>query len=189
MWKFIKSGSSIESFLEHNENEICFWGRSNVGKSTLINALTNQKISRVSKTPGRTRLINYFADNNQKVIVDLPGYGYAEMSKSEQQKMLDTTISYLSVSKNLKQIFLLIDSRIGITKIDLEMINLLRQMNKTIALVYTKIDKLNQSERQKIKKDYEKHDLKNVSELFYISSNTGVGVDNLVQYIIKLLYN
>ncbi|MGP1451703.1 MAG: ribosome biogenesis GTP-binding protein YihA/YsxC [Metamycoplasmataceae bacterium] len=189
MWKFVKSGNDYDSFLKHNENEICFWGRSNVGKSTLINSLTDQKISRVSKTPGRTRLINYFEDNNHKIMVDLPGYGYANMSKDAKEKMFQTTIKYINQAEKLQDIFILIDSRIGITKIDLEIIDLLIQMNKTFSLIYTKIDKLNQSEKSKIAKDIQKYQFKNLNNLFYISSLTHFGFDKLILYITKLLYN
>lgn len=86
MWKFIKSSTSQENWLDVSNHEIVFWGRSNVGKSSLINALAKTKLAKTSSTPGRTRLINYFETTNHQIVVDLPGYGYASMSKKINKK-------------------------------------------------------------------------------------------------------
>ena len=105
MWKFIKSSSDKSNWLIHDNKEICFIGRSNVGKSSLINALArNSKLAKVSKMPGRTQLINYFQNENDLIIVDLPGYGYANISYSIQEKMFNMIDEYLFV-KNLSSIF------------------------------------------------------------------------------------
>lgn len=150
MWNFIKSASGLSSWLEHESEEIAFFGRSNVGKSSLINAITKTKICKTSKTPGRTQLINFFGTKNGKIIVDLPGYGYAKISHEKKQKMLLMVQEYLEKRTNLKFIFLLIDSKIGPTKQDLEIINYLEKIAKKFYIVFTKIDKLNQSEKIKI---------------------------------------
>lgn len=190
MWKFLKSSSDKSNFYIHRESEICFWGRSNVGKSTLINTLTNQALAKVSKTPGRTQLINYFIDNNNKIIVDLPGYGFAKMSKEAQTKMFNNTISYINNSKSLLMLFLLIDSRTGITKIDNEMIQILEKMQINISLVFTKIDKLNQSEKSKLVKEINNNlKTKMFNNVFVLSSAKKQGIDELVSYINELLYN
>lgn len=150
MFKFIKSSSNKLNWLVHSGVEICFWGRSNVGKSSLINSITNiSNLARVSKTPGRTQLLNYFADEN-KVIVDLPGYGYAKMSTRENDKMNLMIQEYLENSTNLRHIFLLLDSRRGITEIDSQVISYIKALQKPITFVFTKLDKLNQSEKSKL---------------------------------------
>lgn len=150
MFKFIKSSSNESNWLVHSGVEICFWGRSNVGKSSLINSITNiSNLARVSKTPGRTQLLNYFADEN-KVIVDLPGYGYAKMSTRENDKMNLMIQEYLENSTNLRHIFLLLDSRRGITEIDSQVISYIKALQKPITFVFTKLDKLNQSEKSKL---------------------------------------
>lgn len=150
MFKFIKSSSNKSNWLVHSGVEICFWGRSNVGKSSLINSITNiSNLARVSKTPGRTQLLNYFADEN-KVIVDLPGYGYAKMSNRENDKMNLMIQEYLENSTNLRHIFLLLDSRRGITEIDSQVISYIKTLQKPITFVFTKLDKLNQSEKSKL---------------------------------------
>lgn len=152
MFKFIKSSSTKSNWLVHSGVEICFWGRSNVGKSSLINSITNiSNLARVSKTPGRTQLLNYFADEN-KVIVDLPGYGYAKMGTRENEKMNLMIQEYLENSTNLKHVFLLLDSRRGITEIDAQIISYLKSLQKPITFIFTKLDKLNQSEKSKLLK-------------------------------------
>ncbi|WP_261368948.1 ribosome biogenesis GTP-binding protein YihA/YsxC [Mycoplasma struthionis] len=151
MWKYIKSASDKKSWYEHSEKELIFWGRSNVGKSSLINALANQKIAKTSSTPGRTRLVNYFLTNNQKIIIDLPGYGYATMSKTDQQKVANIIDDYFTNSENQKTVCLLIDAKIGFSPIDLEMIDYLRSLNIHFDIIITKIDKANQSQKHRVK--------------------------------------
>lgn len=146
MWKFIKSSSDKSNWLEHDGKEICFIGKSNVGKSSLINALANnKKLAKTSKTPGRTQLINYFQNNNGLVIVDLPGYGFANISIKTQEKMFLMVDQYFKHG-NPDVIFLLIDSRRGISQQDEEIIEHLLNLNHNIILVLTKIDKVTQKE-------------------------------------------
>lgn len=147
MWKFIKSSSNKNNWLIHSNKEICFIGRSNVGKSSLINALANnKKLAKTSKTPGRTQLINYFETDSKKIIVDLPGYGFANISIENQKKMFLMIDQYFLESK-IDYVFVLIDSKIGITPKDEEIINHLLSLNHNVFLILTKIDKSIQSER------------------------------------------
>ncbi|QSF13845.1 ribosome biogenesis GTP-binding protein YihA/YsxC [Mycoplasma sp. Mirounga ES2805-ORL] len=193
MWKFEKSALKPETWIFNNELNVCFWGRSNVGKSSLLNAVTNQKISFVSKTPGRTQLINYFVDINNKIIVDLPGYGFAQMSKTkilEMNKYVDLFLKNKNISKHL---FLLIDSRTGITKNDLSKINFLEKEKIPYDVIYTKLDKLNQKEKSSLIK---KHDFLLKEEIinsnvhyFLVSSEKNINMNVLVQFIDNILYS
>lgn len=193
MWKFLKSSSDRNNWLETDEIQVCLWGRSNVGKSSLLNALIGQNISFVSKTPGRTQLINYFADLNGKLIVDLPGYGFANMSKVQQEMMINNIKNFLLDSSSEKHIILLIDSRTGITKVDLEYLNFLKHLNWPIDLVYTKIDKLNQSQKHQLKKKHleivKNENLFFIRNFFFVSSQKKTNLDMLVEYIDNILYN
>lgn len=150
-WKFVQSASDKENWLKHDLNEVCFIGRSNVGKSTLINELAKQnKLAKTSKTPGRTQLINYFQVDDKLMVVDLPGYGYAKISKSIQEKMFKMVDQYFTESKP-KFVFVLIDSRHGIQEQDEEIINYLLNLQHNVVLVATKSDKATQSEVSKTK--------------------------------------
>ncbi|QJB71293.1 ribosome biogenesis GTP-binding protein YihA/YsxC [Mycoplasma sp. 1654_15] len=183
MWSFIKSASAKSSWFEHNQQEISFIGRSNVGKSSLINALANQKIAKTSKQPGRTQLLNFFYNEQKKVIVDLPGYGFAKISISQKSLISSMLRDYFENRSNLKTVFVLVDSNVGITELDLKMLEFLKQLNKEVVLVATKIDKINQSQKHKI--------IKSIDNLgypyFLISSSKKIGIDKLNVYINNLL--
>ena len=148
MWKFIKSASDQTNWLNHHSFEICFIGRSNVGKSTLINVLANAKIAKTSKMPGRTQLINYFEVNSKIILVDLPGYGFANLSKIQQLNISHMVNEYFEKGKP-QVIFVLVDARIGITDYDQEVIKYLKKLNYQIILILTKCDKVKQSELAK----------------------------------------
>ena len=122
-------------------SEVAFVGRSNVGKSSLLNALVGQNCARVSKQPGRTQQINFFSLADKIMLVDLPGYGYAAVSKQTRQVWDHLILHYLQTEKNLKRVFLLIDVRRGIKDNDLEVINLLDAIGVVYQFVLTKIDK------------------------------------------------
>lgn len=146
MWKFIKSSSNKENWLIHNQIEICFIGRSNVGKSTLINNLaSHSKLAKTSKTPGRTQLINYFQTDKNIIVVDLPGYGFANISKVKQEKMFYMIDQYFT-NKKPEIVFVLIDSRCGILKQDEDIIKYLIELKHNVVLIITKIDKSKQKE-------------------------------------------
>ncbi|CAN5417838.1 ribosome biogenesis GTP-binding protein YihA/YsxC [soil metagenome] len=144
----IKSANFVGSFPrmdmcpESELPEFAFIGRSNVGKSTLINLLTNRnKLAKVSQTPGKTQLINFFLINEQWHLVDLPGYGYAKSSKSNRASWGTMIRKYLGGRENLKCTFVLIDSRLPPQKIDLEFMNWMGQEGLPFVLVFTKADK------------------------------------------------
>ena len=123
---FVKGIKSFHDMPNGDFIEICFSGRSNVGKSSLINYLTGRKsIARTSKTPGRTREINYFRIGDNKHLVDLPGYGYAKVSKKERQAWFKMVKDYFFYSNNLRRVFLLIDSRHGIKPSDDDLLKIL----------------------------------------------------------------
>ncbi len=127
--------------------EVTFAGRSNVGKSSLLNALTNRKqLARVSNTPGRTQSLNFFLIDEQFYLVDIPGYGYARASKNEIEKWNRVMRSYLSGRPNLRRVFLLIDSRHGIKDVDIEMVKRLDDAAVNYQLILTKIDKIKKSQ-------------------------------------------
>ena len=131
--------------------EICFAGRSNVGKSSLINALTNRKgIARASNTPGRTRELNYFNVDERLNLVDLPGYGYARASKTDIANWTRLTRAFLRGRAELRRVFLLIDSRHGIKPTDIELMEMLDEAAVTYQLVLTKIDKIKKTELDKV---------------------------------------
>ena len=148
---FMLSAVSLETLPPARLPEICFAGRSNVGKSSLINALTNRKgLARASNTPGRTRELNYFNVDERLFIVDLPGYGYAKASKSDIARWTKLTRQFLFGRASLRRVFLLIDSRHGIKDSDLELMGMLDETAVTYQLVLTKIDKLKKGETDKV---------------------------------------
>ena len=140
--KFKTSAISFDRCLAPDFPEFAFIGRSNVGKSSLINLLTNKEgLARVSKTPGRTREINFFSINDSWNLVDLPGYGYAKVSKSQRDQFNEFVSDYLLNRETLTGIFVLIDSRHTPQKIDLEFLAWLIEARLPFALIFTKIDK------------------------------------------------
>jgi GTP-binding protein len=140
---FIAGTSNIRWFPNTDLPEFAFFGRSNVGKSSLINYLCNRKdISRVSNTPGRTTEINFFNLDNKLVLVDLPGYGYAKRSIDDREKWLKLIEHYFLTRVNLLLVNILIDSRRGIGSSDLEIIDFLYKIKKEFQIVFTKYDKL-----------------------------------------------
>jgi len=148
---FMLSAVSLETLPPPRLPEICFAGRSNVGKSSLINALTNRKgIARASNTPGRTRELNYFNIDERLHVVDLPGYGYAKASKTDIARWTKLTRQFLRGRANLRRVFLLIDSRHGIKPSDIELMAMLDETAVTYQLILTKIDKLKKGEAEKV---------------------------------------
>ncbi len=140
---FVKGVVSLDSFPPDDRPEVCFAGRSNVGKSSLLNAITKRKsLARTSNTPGRTQQINYFSVSNKLYIVDLPGYGYAKAPLYEVKKWQKLIYSYMSGRRNLKRIFLLIDIRHGIKSNDIEIMELLDEAAVNYQIIFTKCDKI-----------------------------------------------
>ena len=161
--------------------EVALAGRSNVGKSSLINKLLNRKaIARVSSDPGKTRTINFYNCNNLLYLVDLPGYGYARVSKEEKNKWGNIIDTYLNSSKGLKSVILLIDSRHEPTADDLLMLNWIRERTVTSIIAATKCDKLSNNQLNKnIVMIKNKLQLGTNDILIQFSSVTGKGRDKL----------
>ena len=159
--KFIKSAQSIKDSIDPNFNEVAFMGRSNVGKSSFLNSLTNQKIAKTSSTPGKTKLINFFEviyENDAKTIfVDLPGFGYAKVSKKEQANWEKNLNNFISNRFNIKLFVHLRDARHPKLEIDNqveEYLNYIKKADQQILTIFTKSDKLKQNELAKLKKEY-----------------------------------
>ena len=149
---FVKSVVALDFLPDSDLPEVCFAGRSNVGKSSLINALCNQKgLARASNTPGRTRELNYFNLSDQLFLVDLPGYGYARASKTDIAKWTKLTRAFLAGRAPLRRVFVLIDSRHGLKSSDLEIMDMLDEAAVTYQIVLTKIDKLKTGARQDVR--------------------------------------
>ena len=145
--KFIKSASKKDEFIVDDLPQIAIVGRSNVGKSSLINLLTNNsKMAKTSSTPGRTRLVNYFNINNQFYLVDLPGYGYHKASKSIANAWDAVMNDYFVENEKLKLVFVLLDSRIEPTELDKQMLDYLAEQEIPAIIIMTKTDKISRSE-------------------------------------------
>ncbi len=145
---FIWGATSAQNLPPETLNEIAFVGRSNAGKSSLVNALTGRKsLARVSQTPGATRQINFFNLGSRLMLVDLPGYGFAKRSKSEADQWQEMIFSYLRHRARLRRVALLIDARRGVMESDREVMALLDQAAVSYGLVLTKADELKAGER------------------------------------------
>ncbi|MAP95658.1 MAG: YihA family ribosome biogenesis GTP-binding protein [Ponticaulis sp.] len=170
--------------------EVTFAGRSNVGKSSLLNALTNRKnLARSSNEPGRTRELNYFLLNEQLYLVDLPGYGYARASKTDIARWTKLTLNYLRGRPTLKRVFLLIDSRRGVMDTDEEIMDLLDSSAVVYQVVLTKVDKLKKAERDGLVEKAIKRLSKRPAfhpEVFLTSSESGQGIAELRAEIARL---
>lgn len=180
---FMLSVVQLEQLPPPDRPEICFAGRSNVGKSSLINALTNRKgLARASNTPGRTRELNYFNVDQRLNLVDLPGYGYARASKSDIANWTKLTRMFLRGRAGLRRVFLLIDSRHGIKPSDIELMEMLDDAAVTYQLVLTKIDKIKRGELDKVMRRTSRTIGKRPAahpELMVTSSEKKTGLDDL----------
>lgn len=187
---FMLSAVSLETLPPADLSEVCFAGRSNVGKSSLINAITNQNgLARASNTPGRTRELNYFNVDDRIRLVDLPGYGYARASKTDIERWTKLTRAYLAGRAALRRVFLLIDSRHGLKPGDRDIMAMLDETAVTYQLVLTKIDKIKQAEL----KDVQKRTLRSIAkrpaahpDLILTSSSKKTGIDVLQAEIATL---
>ena len=190
---YIKSSALISQCPEHHCPEYAFIGRSNVGKSSLINMLTgNKKLAKTSATPGKTLLINHFeirssaGKNGLWYLVDLPGYGFAKRSKTERTKLENMISGYILQRENLTNLFVLIDSRHEPQQIDIEFMNWLGESSIPFSIVFTKADKLS---RQALQKNIDAYLARLAEEWaplpphFITSSETRQGRDELLSYI------
>lgn len=150
---FVTSAVKKIQYPEDVKPEVAFVGRSNVGKSSIINALTNRKkLAKVSQTPGKTRLVNFFLINEEMYLVDLPGYGYAKVSKKEKESWGKTVETYLIEREQLKKVVLLVDSRHKPTTDDILMHEWIKHFGYKVIVIATKSDKLSNNEIAKHKK-------------------------------------
>ena len=193
----IKQAEFIISSTDHKKGpqdarpEFAFIGRSNVGKSSLINMLTNQKkLAKTSGTPGKTRLINHFLINDSWYLVDLPGYGYARASKKDIHSWEKFIVEYLLHRDNLVNLFVLIDSRLDPQKIDLEFINWCGEKRIPFSIVFTKLDKLSGSEFSRNLSKYKKELQKTwqtIPPVFSTSSTSKHGRESILNYIEEII--
>ena len=187
--KFIISAPNKNSWPMDDKKEVCFLGKSNVGKSSLLNALTNNnKMAKVSSTPGCTKLINFFDINNKYRLVDAPGYGYHKNSIASDKSFMKMMNEYIKERENVVLFVLLVDSRHSLSDDDINCFNLLIETGKEIAIVATKADKLNQKMKSAYKKNIEEvfkesGDLK----IFLTSSLDKRNIESLVNYIEELM--
>ena len=180
---FVKGVVAMSGLPPADRLEVCFAGRSNDGKSSLINALTGRKtLARASNTPGRTQEINYFALGEERYLVDLPGYGYAEAPVAIVAKWQALLKQYLSGRATLRRAFVLIDARHGIKAVDEEILKLLDRSAVTFQAVLTKVDKINRTEREavieQVKGALAKHPAA-YPEIIVTSSEKGEGIETL----------
>jgi GTP-binding protein len=189
----IKSANFVVSNTDHAKcpppikAEFAFIGRSNVGKSSLINMLTGKKdLAMTSSKPGKTQLINHFEINESWYLVDLPGYGYARVSKVKRAKFDQMITSYLSLRPNLVCTFVLLDSRLPLQKLDIEFLEWLGMNELAFAIVLTKYDKLSQSQLSKNLNNIKKELLEDWAELptiFITSAEKKRGGEEILKYI------
>lgn len=184
---FVISNTDHQKCPTDGRPEYAFIGRSNVGKSSLINMLTNNKnLAKTSGKPGKTQLINHFIINDDWYLVDLPGYGYAKTSKLNRVKWEQFIADYLCNRPSLTNVFVLIDARLEPQKIDMEFMNWCGEKGIPFSMVFTKIDKLSSSALQKNLAKYKKEMLKFWDELppvFTTSSESGFGKEKVLNYI------
>ncbi len=187
--EFYTSSSKVSECPDHILPEFAFIGRSNVGKSSLINSLCNKKsIAKTSSKPGKTLLINHFIINNSFFIVDLPGYGFAKVSKKEKEKIKNLHNTYFKNRRQLISALLLIDIRLKPQKIDLEFMEHINKLFVPFILIFTKCDKLKKAEISKKIQEYSEEIKKNweISPQMIISSaKNKTGLDGILKFINK----
>lgn len=189
--RFLMSNTDVGKCPPPDLPEYAFIGRSNVGKSSLINMLVNnKKLAKTSQQPGKTRHINHFLINESWYLVDLPGYGYAKVPKTMQQKLRTYIFNYIKKRENLYCLLVLIDSRHEPQKIDLEFITWLGENLVPFALVFTKADKLGKNKLEKnvefYKKELEKQ-WETLPPVMVSSSETGMGREEILNFIEKTM--
>lgn len=180
---FLKGVVAMSGLPEADRLEVCFAGRSNVGKSSLINALTGRKgLARASNTPGRTQEINFFTTTDGPYLVDLPGYGFANAPVAVVAKWQRLLKSYLSGRQNLRRAFVLIDARHGVKPVDDEIMSLLDSSAVTFQAVLTKADKVKEKDRDQVLEQVRKALAKHPAafpEMVLTSSEKGDGIETL----------
>ena len=186
--EYVKSVFNVADLPKHPFPEIAFAGRSNVGKSSVLNKLANNRnLAKISSTPGKTRQINFFLINNNLHFVDLPGYGYAKVSKSVKESWGKLVEEYLKKSENLKGVVLLLDARHPPFEADLQLLEWLDFYQREKLVVLTKIDKLSRSALLLNVKDFSKTLNLNLDSLVSFSAKTGEGKERILDWISDLI--
>ncbi len=194
---FFGKNEFIGSFQSYREiknplskNDCCFIGRSNVGKSSMINSLTRKKnLAKTSKTPGRTQSINIFLINDQINLVDLPGYGYAKVSKVMRQNLENLIQEYVENQSELIHAYILIDAKVGVKNSDIDMFDLLSESNRNFSIIFTKIDKCSKSyldELENSMKSLMKAYIKYFNQFFFTSTKKFEGIIDIQKDIYTL---
>ena len=188
--EFVVSNATVEKCPKPDRYEYAFIGRSNVGKSSLINMLTNnKKLTKTAARPGKTQLINHFLINDMWYMVDLPGYGYARTSETARRQFEKMIRDYILKRENLVCLFVLIDSRLEPQKIDLEFMEWLGENGVPFVMIFTKADKLSATQRLKCIDDYHKVMLETwetTPMAFMTSSEKRLGREEVLDYIDEL---
>ncbi len=188
---FVKGVVDMQGLPNPDKIEVCFSGRSNVGKSSLINALTGRKgLARASNTPGRTQEINFFSIPENHYLVDLPGYGYANAPIKVVEKWQNLLKQYLAGRQSLRRAFMLVDGRHGVKKVDEDIMSMLDSSAVTFQVVLTKLDKVKEKDRDSIldqvRTSLQKHPAA-FPEIILTSSEKGWGIQTLRSVIAKLV--
>jgi len=185
--QFVMSNSRPDKCPKPNRAEYAFIGRSNVGKSSLINMLTGRKaLAKISGKPGKTQLINHFNINDTWYLVDLPGYGYAKVGKEKRSAWIKFVIQYIKTRDNLMCLFILIDTRIPPQDIDMDFIDLMGEMQVPINLVFTKTDKMSPNQINQSVLKFKTELLKTWEEMpsfFITSAKSGAGKEEILTFI------
>lgn len=189
--QFVKSSGKVDQLPDEDMPEVAFIGRSNVGKSSLINCLVQRKeLAHTSSTPGKTQTINHYIINKNWYLVDLPGYGFAKVAKSMREEWESTLYKYLSKRGNLLNVFVLVDVRIPPQKADLQFLKKLGEHGIPLSVVFTKADKLNKIQLSENVQAFQQAMLENWEELppvFITSAEKGDGRKELLDYISEIL--
>ena len=188
--EFVISNTDLAKCPQDGRPEYAFIGRSNVGKSSLINMLTGRKgLAKTSSKPGKTLLINHFIIDKEWYIVDLPGYGYAKASDKEREKLRRLIMNYVLKREQMTQLFVLLDSRLEPQPIDLEFIRTLGSNGIPFALVFTKLDKLSRTQWQRNLEAYQARlaeEWEELPRIFATSASERTGRDELLGYIAEV---
>ncbi len=183
--KFLKSVAKSENIIDDEKFEVAFVGRSNVGKSSLINAIFNNKtLAKTSSTQGLTKLINYFDVDNKFYLVDLPGYGYHKAGKNNEENWSDLIEKYFAFKEDRKLILLLLDIRLDISEQDKQMLKFLNFYSLPFKIIATKSDKIAKSKRNNQKLNLAKQTNVGVDDILFCSSDTKENI-NLIKNLIE----
>jgi GTP-binding protein len=187
--EFVLGAHNASQFPQTFHKEFAFIGASNVGKSSLVNALTAQKIAIVSNTPGRTRQVNFFLQSEKLMIVDMPGYGFAKAKDKHIAQWQKTSFEYFAKRAQLKRVFLLIDPIKGIKESDLDIINVFNSLGVSFQIILTKCDKIKPHEAENVKSDIIKKSQKWPAffpEIIFCSTKYNQGIFEIKSEIVRL---